>query len=262
MKRGYVDTPGGLIHYRTEGKGDPILLLHAVGSSSDQFTEMLPILGKAHQAIAIDILGYGNSDLPPQEYKIEDYARNALNFLDVLGIEKINLVGFALGSSIAVEIAASYPKRVDKLILHGCLYPDPKTMNGLQEFSNKNRMQLKEDGSHLMTLWQNKHRNSNLVMCQRAVVNYLSSGLGLRAEDGHTALFTYDIGAKLPMIKSPTLLLRSAPERDAILHVETARTLISKFWTKTIEGTSYFPTWEKPEEIAKTILEFVNDSRI
>ena len=45
MKRGYVDTPEGQVHYRTEGSGEPILLLHKAGLSSDEYTEMLPFLG-------------------------------------------------------------------------------------------------------------------------------------------------------------------------------------------------------------------------
>lgn len=46
MKRGYVDTPEGQVHYREEGTGEPLLLLHKAGLSSDEFTEMLPFLGK------------------------------------------------------------------------------------------------------------------------------------------------------------------------------------------------------------------------
>ena len=64
MKRGYADTPEGQVHYRTEGNGEPLLLLHKAGLSSDEFTEMLPFLGKKFQVIAMDVLGYGNTDLP------------------------------------------------------------------------------------------------------------------------------------------------------------------------------------------------------
>jgi len=46
MKRGYADTPEGQVHYRTEGNGETLLLLHKAGLSSDEFTEMLPFLGK------------------------------------------------------------------------------------------------------------------------------------------------------------------------------------------------------------------------
>jgi len=75
MKRGYIDTPEGQIHYRTEGNGESFLLLHKAGLSSDEYTEMLPFLGKSYRAIAMDVLGYGNTDLPEPEPKFDDYVK-------------------------------------------------------------------------------------------------------------------------------------------------------------------------------------------
>ena len=47
MKRAYVDIPEGQIHYRVEGKGDPILLLHAAVTSSNEYTRVIPFLSKS-----------------------------------------------------------------------------------------------------------------------------------------------------------------------------------------------------------------------
>ena len=62
MKRVYVDTPEGQIYCRTNGSGEPVLLLHKASLSSEEFTEVLPLLGKKYRAIAMDVLGCGNSD--------------------------------------------------------------------------------------------------------------------------------------------------------------------------------------------------------
>ena len=61
--RGFVSTPHGQVHYRTAGAGEPLLLLHQTSRSSDEFAEMLPILGRSRRVIAMDTLGYGDSDL-------------------------------------------------------------------------------------------------------------------------------------------------------------------------------------------------------
>jgi len=82
LKRGYADTPEGQVHYRTEGSGEPLLLLHKAGLSSDEFTEMLPFLGKSYRAIAMDVLGYGNTDLPKQEPEFDDYVSNIIDFFE------------------------------------------------------------------------------------------------------------------------------------------------------------------------------------
>ena len=178
MKRAYIDTPEGQIHYRFEGNGEPLLLLHKVGLSSDQYTEVLPILGKNYRTIAIDILGCGNSDQPPHEYRLEDYVRNIILFLDALHIEKTNVVGHLLGASLAVEMAAAYPNRVNKIVLCSCIYPEPELYNRMKNEFHDKRMVFKEDGSHLLDLWKSKywllHQPMNLDMVQRTVVDYVN----------------------------------------------------------------------------------------
>ncbi len=243
MKRAYIDTPEGQIHYRFEGNGEPLLLLHKVGLSSDQYTEVLPILGKNYRTIAIDILGCGNSDQPPHEYRLEDYVRNIILFLDALH----------------VEMAAAYPNRVNKIVLCSCIYPEPELYNRMKNEFHDKRMVFKEDGSHLLDLWKSKywllHQPMNLDMVQRTVVDYLRSGLGTRADDLHRALFKWEIEPKLRQIKSPTLLLYSRGDSE-FSRLEATRKLIPRCQISIIEGPHSFPFWEKPEELAQIIIEF------
>jgi pimeloyl-ACP methyl ester carboxylesterase len=57
MKRAYVDIPEGQVHYRTDGSGPVLLLLHRVPTSSALFIKVIPILAKHYRVIAMDILG-------------------------------------------------------------------------------------------------------------------------------------------------------------------------------------------------------------
>ena len=125
MRKAYTDIPEGQVHYRTEGNGEAVLILHASPSTSEEYEEMIPILAKGYRVIAMDTLGFGMSDDPPRYYEITDYARSVVSFLDALGIEKTSIVGHHTGSTIAIDIAVSYPQRVDKLILAGVATMDP-----------------------------------------------------------------------------------------------------------------------------------------
>jgi pimeloyl-ACP methyl ester carboxylesterase len=260
MKRAYIDTPEGQVHYRTEGSGEPVLLLHKVGSSSDQYTDMLPVLGKSYRAIAMDILGCGNSDLPPYEYQLEDYVRNTMHFLDALKIKKTNIVGYLLEASFAVEMAVTYPERVNKIVLWDCIYKEQKAREKAQDDFRNKRMEFKPDGSHLIDLWKSRFSqpSMNLEMVQRSVVDYLRSGLGARADDLHRALFSYDIEPKLPKIKSPTLLLYSRGDSE-FSRLEATKKLIPRCQIRIIEDVLFFPFWEKPEELARAIMEFLQN---
>ena len=94
MKRGYVDTADGQIHYVTEGSGNPLLLLHMSPRSWTLYRRMIPLLSSIRRVIAMDTLGFGNSDPIPSNYReISDYAQNVAHFLDALGIEKTDIWG-------------------------------------------------------------------------------------------------------------------------------------------------------------------------
>jgi len=65
MKRAYTDIPEGQMHYRFEGEGEPIILLHMAVSSSDEYTRAMHFLSRKYRAIAPDFLGAGDSDPAP-----------------------------------------------------------------------------------------------------------------------------------------------------------------------------------------------------
>ena len=160
MKRGYADTTRGQIHYMTEGSGEPILLLHSTPRSSWEYELVVPLLAQKYQAIAMDTLGYGESDNHPYEYQMSDYARSVVEFIDAVDIREATIVGHHTGATIAAEIAVSYPKRVSSLVLSGYpLYTSEERKQLLKGTSAPIPgnapfpVELKEDGSHLFNMW-------------------------------------------------------------------------------------------------------------
>ncbi|MFC2032753.1 alpha/beta fold hydrolase, partial [Chloroflexota bacterium] len=158
MKRGFADTPHGQIHYVTEGLGYPILCFHKTPTSWWDHAPILPILGKKYRTIAMDTLGYGDSDKPPHRYEISDYVQSVVDFLDVIGISNLTLVAVSTGSVIASEVAITHPERVDKLIIGGYpLYSQEELEQRKKELPITVRAiepgVPKIDGSHLIAAW-------------------------------------------------------------------------------------------------------------
>ena len=221
MKRGYVDIPDGQMHYRTEGSGEPFVLLHGAQSSSGAFAQFIPLLSPRYRAIAIDYLGHGESDPAPRQYTMADYAQCVLDFLDGLGVQKTNLMGFSTGANVAVEVAAIAPERVDKLILYNCPYW--KDEDSRQRFpGDYPPIELEADGSHLMDKWQSSAgalEGAPLAEVQRGVIARLQAQLSpKRGEETHDAVFMYDVQPRLPLVKSPTLVLKVTREGGEIFH--------------------------------------------
>ena len=65
MKRGYAEVPEGQMHYRMEGEGEPVILLHMAVASGDEFVRPIHYISKYYCAIALDFLSAGDSDPAP-----------------------------------------------------------------------------------------------------------------------------------------------------------------------------------------------------
>ena len=130
MHRAFLDTPDGQIHYVTAGAGRPVLLLHQTPRSWDEYRDVIPLLAVERRVVAMDTIGYGESYKPPRRCDIEDYGRGAIALLDGLGIRSTAIVGHHTGAVIAMELAASYPERVERLVLSSSPFVDAPTASG------------------------------------------------------------------------------------------------------------------------------------
>ena len=120
MRKGYVDTPMGQVHYVEHGSGEPIILLHQTAWAAQQYKNVIPALAaRGMRVIAIDTPGFGMSDGPPLPPRIEDYADNLRHAFDGLGVKRAHIAAHHTGVSIAISFAARYPERVDRMALHG-----------------------------------------------------------------------------------------------------------------------------------------------
>ncbi|NET11340.1 MAG: alpha/beta hydrolase [Symploca sp. SIO2B6] len=154
VKRAFLDYSDGQILYRVCGDGDPILLLHMTPRSSDEFREVMPLLAQQNQcAIAMDLMGLGDSDPPPRLYSMADYAKTAIALLDKLGIQQSAILGNLTGAYLAGEIAAAYPDRVSQLILCNLQGFRPEEMEKIAA-KYQTGFSLQKDGSHLSARWQ------------------------------------------------------------------------------------------------------------
>jgi pimeloyl-ACP methyl ester carboxylesterase len=117
------DSKGVKIAYFTQGKGEPVVLIHGWLSSAG-INWLLPgistALAKDHQVIALDVRGHGLSDKPLKEEAygpelVEDVAR----LLDHLKIKKAHIVGYSMGGIIAAKFTVKYPERVLSTTLGG-----------------------------------------------------------------------------------------------------------------------------------------------
>ena len=105
------------IAYQVEGTGTPVVLLHGWGGEANSFRPVFDQLSRSHQVYALDLPGFGLSEIPPTAWDASDYAKFVSAFFYERNINKAHLIGHSYGGRISIVMAAEEPEKVDKLIL-------------------------------------------------------------------------------------------------------------------------------------------------
>lgn len=108
--------PDAAIHYRCYGSGEPLLLIHGLGSSGDDWAFQIDALAARHRLIVPDLRGSGASIASPDTFSVERFAQDLWRLLDHLGVARPRIAGFSLGGAVALEMALQQ-ERVERLVL-------------------------------------------------------------------------------------------------------------------------------------------------
>jgi pimeloyl-ACP methyl ester carboxylesterase len=272
MRRDFLDTPFGQIHYATEGSGESVLLLHQTARSMNEYEQVIPLIAKKYRVIAMDTLGYGDSDKPNRCPTIANYAETVLMLIDTLGLSKISIVGHHTGAYIGVEVASTYPDRVEKAVLSGPAptmfsedkpeIPEPYE-EWYENWKNWLGKETREDGSHLIRAWELFRKHDPSLRADRLnkrLLDYLKAGdTGIYAYD---ALATYRMEDRLPLIECPTLVLFGTNDfRSFGLggDEEKVAEAIPRSKMVWVEGATYCFPDQLPEKFAQLVLEFLKE---
>jgi pimeloyl-ACP methyl ester carboxylesterase len=117
----FLSTRSGDVHILDVGEGDVVLLVHGSGRSVADWQEgVADRLAASHRVVAFDSYGFGLSDRNhPFEYGNALWARQAIDVLDALEIERVVVLGHSAGGVVAAFLAADHPERFRGAIFTG-----------------------------------------------------------------------------------------------------------------------------------------------
>jgi pimeloyl-ACP methyl ester carboxylesterase len=101
----------------TGGPGSVLLFIHGLGGAWQNWLLNIPAFMDDHRVIALDLPGFGESEMPREEISIKGYAKVVDALMDELGIDSPAVVGNSMGGFIGAELALSFPTRVERLVL-------------------------------------------------------------------------------------------------------------------------------------------------
>jgi len=259
---------GHRLRYVRSGSGPAVVLVHGFGSSLYTWKDVIPALAASHDVVALDLPGFGQSD-QPADLSFADLPRAVLGLMDRLGIERASLVGNSMGGAAVALVAAERPERVDALVLI-----DAAGFNlGASERPRMVSFAMSGAGSLLArlpgkrvvveaSLRQVFHDASRIT--PERLSEYLAAAsrpgtfpairsLGASSGDRQAV-----VAQSLPRIQARALVLWGDDDRwIPIAHADRFVAAIPGARKVVIPACGHVPQEEKPEEVARLLLEFL-----
>jgi pimeloyl-ACP methyl ester carboxylesterase len=108
---------GYKLHYLEAGSGAPIILLHGTGGEGARWMPTIQGLSGSFRVIALDQIGFGQSDKPLTIYHSGVFAGFLAQFMKTIGVQKATVMGQSMGGGVALYLAVHHPEMVERLVL-------------------------------------------------------------------------------------------------------------------------------------------------
>ncbi|MBD2441529.1 alpha/beta fold hydrolase [Nostoc sp. FACHB-110] len=259
-----VQVNGIELFYEIKGTGEPLLLIAGFMCDRNYWSLLMPSLISQYQVIRFDNRGIGQSSAPDIPYSIPQMANDAIALLDILGIEKVHVIGHSMGGKIAQELALTQPHRIKSLILLS------STAKGNEKYIN------------IIKTWGDLATKLDLELYERVILPWIFTdnfyaipGMvdqliewaihypfapkphGLYHQS--RAIINHDTTNRLQYIKCPTLVL--VGKQDILTPVKFSEQIaqgIPNAELVIIEDGGHSFLIESPETVAQVMLKFLS----
>ncbi len=247
------------LYYETHGQGEPLLLIHGLGSSSRDWELQLTPFSERYRVISYDVRGHGQSAKPPGPYSVPQFAGDAIGLLDALEVESAHVLGISMGGMIVFQLAVSYPERVKSAIVVNSgpslvLRSFGQRLQGLTRFLVARFMGMQKMGEMLSKRIFIKPEQEELrqLFVERWAQNdkqaYLASMRGLVG---------WSVEDKIGEIACPVLVVAGDDDYTPISHKEAYVAKMPTAKLCVIADSRHATTVEHPDEFNTAVLDFL-----
>jgi 2-hydroxy-6-oxonona-2,4-dienedioate hydrolase len=253
---------GFKLHYRVAGTGPAVVLLHGLGGDSSRWSPHPSPLAKNFHVIALDQIGFGQSDKPIANYHTGMLAEFLARFLPAIGVSTASLVGNSMGAAVALYTAVHSPQVVDRVVLaDGGAFrtpdaaPAPRSprlrdiQNGVTSDETREFLKIMFHNKSLVT---DRIVEDNLILRLRSA--YAIGKMQESGANGRGSLTEEEVRG----VKAPTLIVWG--KYDELADPAGADRLaraIRGSRKVLIDDCGHLPQLEKPAEFNRIVTEFL-----
>ena len=252
---------GVRIAWERRGSGAPLLLVHGLGYARWGWEPVADAFAETHEVVLFDNRGIGDSDAPLGPYSVRILAEDAVAVLDAAELERVHVLGTSLGGMVALELAISWPERVDRLVL-ACTTPGGPHAAPMpaQTVDLMQRAPTLPPEVALRRFVENAlGPNKDPAVVERILAHRLSTAQPTVAWAAQAAAgATFDAWDRLGGITAPTLVLTG--DEDAVVDPRNSELLAERIEVARLEvfpGTGHLFFWEEPQRFVQVVTEFL-----
>jgi pimeloyl-ACP methyl ester carboxylesterase len=255
----FFEHEGCSLHYEEYGQGEPLLLMHGLGSSCLDWEYQVPLLAQQYRVIVMDIRGHGRSDKPRERYSIAGFSADTVALLEHLGLGPVHYVGLSMGGMIGFQLAVDHPALLKSLCIVNSA-PEVKLRKPadylfwLQRWGLARLVSMKTIG---VTLGNNLFPKPHQADLRRKIAERWAKNDKRAYAASFDAIVGWGVQERLGRIRCPTLIISADHDYTPLALKEHYVTLIPNARLAVIEDSRHATPLDQPQRFNQTLLEFL-----
>lgn len=251
------------LHYERYGSGEPVLLLHGLGSSTLDWEPQITAFSQQYQVVAVDFRGHGQSDKPAGPYSIARFAADIANLISKLGLGPMHVVGISMGGMVAFQLAVDAPEHVRSLVI----------INSGPEFpSHTIKAKLVIQSRLLMLKFMGMRRLGTAIAkrlfpkpehesLRHMFVDRFSSNDPRAYENSVRAIARFSVADRLDQIRCPVLVVSSDRDYTPVSAKQAYLPQLASAKLIVIRDAGHACTLDQPDQVNAALLDFMSSQQ-
>lgn len=247
------------LYYEVNGNGQPLLFIHGLGSSTQDWELQVKEFSRTYQVITFDLRGHGQSDKPAGPYSLPMFAADTAGLLKSLDVKSAHVVGLSLGGGIAFQLAIDFPALVKTMVIVNSA-PEmvvrtfKDRVRVWQRFAIVRLLGMRKMGEVLSKRLfpKNEHESLRTIFVESWARN------DSRAyQDAMRAMVGWSVADKLGSIKCPALVITADQDYTPVALKEEYTKLIPNAQLVVIPDAHHATPVEQPERFNTILMDFI-----
>lgn len=256
---------------------DAIVFIHGLGANWQTFLENIPQFARTHHVLALDLPGFGRSEMPREEISISFYADVVDELCERTGIRQATIVGNSMGGFVGAEVAIRHPERAERLVLvsPAILWQELRRAKPLLSLARISELAIGRflvgQSPPRIVVTRPRLRAAVIAfggiryphLLSREIQQELISTV--QRTDGFLpallAFGDYPVREELPRISCPTLVIWGTDDTlVSVRHADDLVELIPDSRAEIMERTGHVAMLERPDRFNRLLAEFMAES--